>query len=44
MTWPMLIWNLAVMGSAGYLVAFKDRSGWWIVLALLLLVSSEGSA
>lgn len=33
----MLIWNLFVLGGTAYLVFERGHSGWWFLLALLLM-------
>lgn len=40
----VLIWNIFVLSGSVYLYVGLDRSGWWIVLGLLLLgtVKKEG--
>jgi hypothetical protein len=32
----MILWYSAIWGTAVYLVAFLDRSVWWLVLAAFL--------
>jgi ABC-type multidrug transport system permease subunit len=33
----LLIWNLVVFGSTAYAVFVLDRSGWWFLLALMVM-------
>lgn len=36
MTWPRLVWCLAVYGTCAYAVFWLDRSGWWFLLAMII--------
>ena len=35
----ILVWNAFVLVGTTYIVIWLDHSGWWFLLALLLLVS-----
>ena len=36
MRWPETFWMALVWGTSVYLVAFRDASAWWLVLAFVL--------
>ncbi len=38
-----LIWDLAVFGTCTYLVFWRDHSGWWYLLAILLCANSTSN-
>ena len=35
-------YNLTILGTTTYLVFSQDRSGWWYVLAVCLLMEKKG--
>lgn len=37
-----LAWNSLVLLGTAYLVFWRGESGWWFLLAVLLLASSSG--
>jgi len=35
--WAKLIWSIFIFSACGYVVFFKGESGWWFLLAILLI-------
>lgn len=38
MSWSLVIWNIFVLGGCAYVVFGLDRSGWWFLFAVILLL------